>query len=451
MNDDDASSLPLPVTAGTGAAQPPAAPVAGPPRRPRRWRWLLLLPLVPLLMLTGGVIGMYFQPPGLRMVFDRTGLVPGAGSTAPIALPPEIDLPPAVVETIMPTDVIGLARLMPRGDVVTIAPPYGAGDARIATLPVAEGDRVAEGQVVATLDNLPSLESALLTARAEVAVREAALTQTRAAVAASRDEAQAALDQARAAAAEAQADYDRTLALSSRGVATPAALDMAKANQRQTALAIAKAEATLNRFATGDADAQPDVIVASRSLDAARAALDRAQADLSRAEVRAPVSGTVLTLDARPGERPPASGILTMGDTDRMMAEVEVYQDRIARVALDQPVELMATAIGQSLHGRVSRIGLTVGRQGLLPDDIAANTDARVVKVEVELDPASSAVAARYTHLEVVARIRTEDGDDAAPSPASSPGPAPGSSPAPASASDRAPAPTPALKAAPGG
>jgi len=392
----EAPDLPLRVTA-TGEAVPPAS---------RRWRWLLLLPLIPVLLLTGAVVGMYFQPPGLRLIFDRTGLVPGAGSSAPIALPPGIELPPAVVATIISTDVVGLARLMPRGDVITVAPPYGAGDARIATLPVAEGDRVAEGQIVATLDNLPFLESALLTARAEVAVREAALVQTRAAVAASRDEAQAALEQARSAAAEAQADYDRALALSRRGVATQAALETIEASRNQAALAVAKAEATLNRFAAGEA--QPDVIVASRNLDAARAALERAGADLARAAVRAPVSGTILTLDARPGERPPASGILTMGDTDRMTAEVEVYQDRIARVAVGQPVELMAIAIGQSLHGTVSRIGLTVGRQGLLPDDIAANTDARVVRVVVELDPDSSAVAARYTNLEVVARIRTD-------------------------------------------
>lgn len=381
------------------------------PHAPRgrrdRIRWLLALPLIPLLMLTGAVVGMYFQPPGLRLIFQRTGLVPGAGSSAPIALPPEIDLPPAVVETIMPSDVVGLARLMPRGDVITVAPPYGTGDARIATLPVAEGDRVEAGQVLATLDNLPFLESARLTARADVAVREAALDQTRAAVAASRDEAQAALDQARAAAVEAQSDYDRTLALSRRGVATAAALEVAEASRSQTALAVAKAEATLNRFVAGDADAQPDVIVARRHLDAARAALARAEADLARARVHAPISGTILTVDARPGERPPATGILTMGDTDRMMAEVEIYQDRISRVAVGQPVELVALAIGRSLTGRVSRIGLVVGRQGLLPDDIAANTDARVVEVEVELDPDSSRVAARYTNLEVVARIRT--------------------------------------------
>jgi HlyD family secretion protein len=89
------------------------------------------------------------------------------------------------------------------------------------------------------------------------------------------------------------------------------------------------------------------------------------------------------------------------------MAEVEVYQDRIANVAVGQPVELAAVAIGQTLQGRVKSIGLTVGRQGLLSDDTAANTDARVIKVMVELDEASSKVAARYTNLEVIARIDT--------------------------------------------
>jgi hypothetical protein len=30
------------------------------------------------------------------------------------------------------SDVLGLARLLPLGDISTVAPPYGAGDARVA-------------------------------------------------------------------------------------------------------------------------------------------------------------------------------------------------------------------------------------------------------------------------------------------------------------------------------
>jgi HlyD family secretion protein len=57
------------------------------------------------------------------------------------------------------------------------------------------------------------------------------------------------------------------------------------------------------------------------------------------------------------------------------------------------------------LLGRVARIGTIVGRQSVTADDPAANTDARVVSVIVELDQASSARAAMFAGLEVVARI----------------------------------------------
>jgi HlyD family secretion protein len=59
------------------------------------------------------------------------------------------------------------------------------------------------------------------------------------------------------------------------------------------------------------------------------------------------------------------------------------------------------------LQGRVDSIGLTVGRQGLISDDAAENQDARVIRVLVALDAASSARAARFTNLEVIARIDT--------------------------------------------
>lgn len=98
---------------------------------------------------------------------------------------------------------------------------------------------------------------------------------------------------------------------------------------------------------------------------------------------------------------------MRMGDTAAMMAEVEVWQDRIAAVAVGQPVELAAPALGRTLHGTVQGIGLTVGRQGLISDDAAANSDARVIRVLVALDPGSSALAARYVGLEAVARIDT--------------------------------------------
>ena len=90
-----------------------------------------------------------------------------------------------------------------------------------------------------------------------------------------------------------------------------------------------------------------------------------------------------------------------------MVAGDQPYRARRRAQRPGQPVELAAVAIGQTLQGKVRSIGLMVGRQGLVSDDTAANTDARVVTVMVELDEPSSAIAARYTNLEVIARIDT--------------------------------------------
>jgi HlyD family secretion protein len=384
---------------------PPAD--ARPPRRWFRKRYLLVL-LVPVLMFSGAVMGMYYQPPGLQKFYALTGLQPGAGSDAPIALPPDIELPPKIAETMLPTDVIGLARVMPRGDVSVVAAPYGSGDARLAEVLVAVGDRVEKGAVLARLDNATALQGAVLLAGATLAVREAAVMQTRAAVAASRDEAQAALDQAQATAAEARATLARTEDLFARAVATQTTLDTVRTAAEGAALAVTRAEATLRRFAAVALDDQPDVIVAARNLDAARADLERARLDMARSEVVAPIAGTILDIHATPGQRPPAGGIMDMGDTGQMMAEVEIWQDRIGAVRVGQPVELVAAALGTTLQGRVDSIGLTVGRQGLISDDAAENKDARVIRVLVALDGASSALAARFTNLEVIARIDTK-------------------------------------------
>lgn len=399
MTPESPSDLPLDLGLSDRTATP----------RSRRFfskRWLLVL-LIPVFMFTGAVIGLYFQPPALQKFYALTGLQPGGGSDAPIALPPDIDLPPRMAETMLPSDVVGLARILPRGDISIVAAPYGAGDARLSGILVAVGDRVEKGAPLAWLDNRTALESAVLMAEANLAIREAGLMQTRAAVAASRDEAQAALDQAMSNAAEAASSLTRTEELFQRNVTTEATLDAMRTAAAQAALAVTRAEATLKRFSGVALDAQPDVVVAARNVDAAKAELARARLDLERAAVVAPISGTILDIHATPGQRPPAQGIMEMGDTSQMMAEVEIWQDRISAVAKGQPVELVTVALGQTLHGRVDSIGLTVGRQGMISDDAAENKDARVIRVMVALDQPSSDLAARFTNLEVIARIDT--------------------------------------------
>jgi HlyD family secretion protein len=375
-------------------------------RHRRRLRPVFLLPLVLLLIPTGGVLGMYFQPTGLQRFFETFGLTPGGGTETPIAVAVEN---PSESETAAPVPmVVGLGRLVPQTDIRTLAPPFGAGDARIAELNVREGDQVASGDVLAVLDNKGALEQAVASARANVEVRTATLAQTRRNTESAAAEAEAGLQKAQAALTNAQAEFDRYQTLFERGIVTRAALDQRRSTLDQAAQEVERAAATASRYEGVETDEQVDVAVAKRNLDAALADLERARTDLEKAYIRAPSDGTVIAIHAREGEKPDASGVLDLGDISLMTAEIEIYQSDIRRVSLGQNVMVTADAFDGELTGTVAEIGLEVGRQTIIGDDPAANTDARVITVNVDLDEASSQIAARFINLEVLARIQTD-------------------------------------------
>lgn len=366
---------------------------------------LFLIPLLMATLFAGAVIGMYFQPPGLRAFFNSTGLEPGAGTDTPIAVAITQVTSQEQIAVISDGDVVSLGRIIPRGDVMSVATPSGAGDARIAELRVSVGDVVTQGDILAVLDNLPQLKNAVASAQAALRVREAGLLQTQASTTASRAEAQAALERAEAVADVAQTDLDRMTSLLERGVTTRALFDQVLATATQSARDVERAQATLSRFATGSDILQADIAVATANLDAARAALTSAEQDLDRAFVRAPERGQVLDINVRAGERPGTAGIIDLGDTSQMTVEAEVYQTMIGRVTIGDPVTISADALAQDLTGTVTAIGLEIGRQSITSNDPAANTDARVVDVIVTLDAASSPLASRFTNLEAIVRI----------------------------------------------
>lgn len=379
-----------------------------PSLRRRVIRIARFVPLVMALMATGGLIGLYFQPPGLRKLMQVLNLQPGGGTSNPIAVPAPPR--PQSRESAASRFVAGLGKLLPEGEVVTVAPPFGAGDARLMTLKVREGDRVEAGQVLAVLDNERQLRANIEAARANVAARGAVLAQVRAATEAARSEARAALGRAEISAENTAREFERIEALRQRGTASDQAYDQRRATRDEALREVERARATLSRYGTGDIDNQTDVVVAARNLDAAKAELARAEADLDKAYVVAPRASTVLSIVTQPGEKPGAQGIMNLGDIENMKVEVEIYQTQIGRVVIDAPVEISAEALPQALRGRVSRIGLEIGRQVLVDTSPAANTDARVVKVTVALDPESGALARRFTNLQVTARIATDAG-----------------------------------------
>ncbi len=400
----------------TAASQVPELPLrdnglSDAPARPARTsllrRAVVRAPLLLATLILGAFIGLYFQPPGLQAAFRATGLQPGAGNDTPIAVATQQVQTQQEIAVVSEGDIVALGRILPQGDVISIATPFGAGDARIAALEVSVGDYVQTGDVLATLDNRNQLLSAIEAAEATVAVREASLRQTREALRASRAEAQAALESAEASAIEAQAELTRAASLLDRGVVTQADYDQFETRATQAAREVERNLATLSRFDPSSGNAMAELALGEANLDAARVEVTRAWRNLDQSTVRAPTEGTILRLNAQVGERPGAEGILDMGDTRQMTVEAEVYQTLIGRVSVGDPVTITAEALDGPLAGAVQAVGLKIGRQSITSDDPAANTDARVVDVIIWLDDASSTEASRYTNLEVIVRIDT--------------------------------------------
>jgi HlyD family secretion protein len=240
---------------------------------------------------------------------------------------------------------------------------------------------------------------------AELAAKRAALDQARSAARLSLAEAHAGDDRARAARRAADQQLVRIQELANVGMATRVQLDQTQSTAAQAAADQARATATIQRYAGHDSDTQPDVRLAIRELEVATAALAQADQELAGARVTATLDGTVIAIHVRVGEKPGDRGIATLGNTDRMAAELEVYQTDIRKVALGQPVVLSATSLDAPLAGTVSRIGLEVKRQALLAADPAANTDARIVKIRVSLDKPSSERSRMLTGLQVIGKI----------------------------------------------
>jgi HlyD family secretion protein len=150
-----------------------------------------------------------------------------------------------------------------------------------------------------------------------------------------------------------------------------------------------------------------DVQTAQAEIAQAQAAMAKAAADLEQAYVRAPQAGTVLKIHTRAGEKIATEGVINLGQTQQMMALVEVYESDVPRIKLGQSANVMSDAIGQELTGKVREIGQNVLRQNVVNTDPTSNTDARVMEVRIELDAASSEKVAKFTNSQVTAKIIT--------------------------------------------
>jgi HlyD family secretion protein len=121
-------------------------------------------------------------------------------------------------------------------------------------------------------------------------------------------------------------------------------------------------------------------------VDVLEAERQHAEVELAQAAVRAPISGQVLDVHARAGEKVGPDGILELAKTDQMYAIAEVYETDIGWVRVGQRATINSRALAQPVEGTVERVGMKIGKADVLGVDPIAKTDARVVEVEIRLD-----------------------------------------------------------------
>lgn len=249
---------------------------------------------------------------------------------------------------------------------------------RVVELPVAEGQSVAQGELLARIDPVQ--------ARSELEAAEAAISALVAEAAAADEQvgaARADLDLARARAREAAQNFQRVSTLADRNLVSQSELDTARAAAETATAQVAAAEAGLAR-ATGSRDAAQGRIAQSR------AQAGRARDILDKTSIVAPMSGTVTRLQVREGEmvvigiqNQPGTVLMTISDLSEINAEVKVAEADVLRVQVGQPAEVTLEALpGQTFTGTVTEVGASA-----LPQ-LGAGAAAREFRVVIRLaDP----------------------------------------------------------------
>ena len=212
------------------------------------------------------------------------------------------------------------------------------------------------------------------------------------------------LDKAQNAFLEAQSSYNFTTRTLQQQINQAQAV--AKQNKNTLQEQIVEAEATLD--SVGEVR-QVDVIKAQAVVDQAIAALRQAEEDLELTNVKAPTDGQIIKINAYPGEIVGEDGVVEFAQTNKMMVVAEVYESDIGKVKVGQTATIRSEtgAFDKEITGKVSQIGLKIGKQDVLSTDPAADVDSRVVEVKIHLDSQTSDRVSHLTNSKAIVKIDT--------------------------------------------
>ena len=203
----------------------------------------------------------------------------------------------AAVSTVLPaarTQVHSLGRLEPASRVLELYPESGNDGVTVRELHVSEGQDVAAGQLLVTLDNIERRRARLSEAEARLRAAEVHLQQVQAGSKAGDLAAQrAAVELADRQSQLSRREAERAVQLHARKAISDEQLESQQWQLDRWLLEKQRAEGLLSSLSEVR---ETDVRAAQSDIDAAVAAVASAQAELAGSELKAPLAGRILQI-----------------------------------------------------------------------------------------------------------------------------------------------------------
>jgi HlyD family secretion protein len=334
------------------------------------------------------VVSRLGTPKGRTVVLVAVGLAGLAGVLATIA--PRIGAEETTRGTRLETadekrwQAVAPGRVEPASGEIKIAPSLAGVIGEVLVKP---NDKVFSGEpLIRLLDG--EAQARVAAAEAQVALRrrlrndEAAPSR-----AAARRRAEDATADAERAVSEAQAALDKAAIDQRAGRGSEPGLESARSTLARAQERLRLQRAELRRIENDNNTPLPSQT--EGQLNVARAELLAAEAAVAKMTIRAPAAGTVLQVNAKPGELASPSAaqpLVLLGDVSALRVRAELDERDFGEIRVGQLVVVRAAAFrGREFAGRVSFIAPVVEPGRISARGQRTLTDVDVVEVLVEL------------------------------------------------------------------
>lgn len=259
-----------------------------------------------------------------------------------------------------------LGRIEPRSRVIRVSHNAGVEGTNLQKLFFQEGDLVRSDDVLGLLADYNKRQAEVNVAKADVKVLEAKLAVEK--IAHSYDE----------------KEHVRYQSLIKTATASVSSADQKRLSFQQSQAIITQLQA---------------------EIASAKAGLQVAEEDLSKTVIKAPISGTIIKVQARPGERITEKGLLEIADLTQLDVVAEVYEVDLPKVHVGQAAEIQLVGYPTPYKAQVRELGFQVRKNDLNDTDPLADKDNRIIEVRLTLEDKAVADLQHQIYRQVQTRI----------------------------------------------